>query len=162
MYFVHLQATKGAYTISGYSFSISLLLCLVHQKVTSHVQKSIYFKIMPLVGSFSHFCPLQCFSLLKVQIVFSKCSYSIFCCQWSSNLFPATRSYHHNPSGILAALTNCNQVFPIVLRLSLRNSISGLISQLILKLPANQAMVNYCEWAGKGRTQSCYISVQMQ
>lgn len=98
----------------------------MHQKVTFHIQESISCKIMSLVGSFSHFCPLLCFSLLKVQIVFSKCSYSVFCCQWSSDLFPATRSYHHNSSDIMAALTNCNEVFPIVLRLSLRNSINSL------------------------------------
>lgn len=55
--------------LSGYSFSISLLWCLVDQKVTSHVQKSISCKIMSLVGRFSHFCPLQCLSLLCLESV---------------------------------------------------------------------------------------------
>lgn len=117
-YFVHHLGAKGV-SLSGYSVSIRLLLCCVHWKVTFHIQKSISCKIMSLVGRFSHFCPLQCFSLLKVQIMFSKCSYSIFCCQWNFNFFPATRSYCCNPSGILAALTNCSQVlthcFKIVL-----------------------------------------------
>lgn len=98
-------------SLFGCSFSISLSLCLVNR--TSHVKKSISCKIMSLVGRFSPFHPLQCFSLLKVQIVFSKCSYSIFCCQWSSNLFPATRNYYNNPRGILAALTNSIKFFPL-------------------------------------------------
>lgn len=84
-----------------------------------------------------------CFSLLKVQIVSGKCSYLIFCCHWSFNLLPATWSYYRNLGGILAALKYCS--FLMVSRLSLRKSINGLISQLILKLSANWAVVKWLE-----------------